>query len=64
MKVVQSDGNVHLLALSSAEIALLGNSLNEVCHGIDVAEFSTRLGATREEAETLFREISRVGVRT
>jgi hypothetical protein len=39
------------------ELVLFNNALNEVCNGIDVWEFSTRLGATRDEARQLLREV-------
>jgi hypothetical protein len=28
---------------------MIGNCLNEVCHGIDLFEFETRIGASKEE---------------
>lgn len=46
------------LRLSNSELVLLNNALNEVLHGIEVPEFDTRLGATREFAKTLLKKIS------
>ena len=42
------------------ELQLLNNALNEVCNGIDIAdfEFQTRLGVTREEARSLLGQIN------
>ena len=31
------------------ELEILNNALNEVCHGLDIEEFSTRLGADKAE---------------
>ena len=44
-----------LLDASESEVLLINNALNEVCNGvhIDDAEFSTRLGASRDEARRL-----------
>ena len=39
------------------ELLIINNALNEVCHGIDVCEFETRIGASREEVQKLFNEI-------
>lgn len=41
------------------ELGVVSNALNEVCHGIDLPEFSTRMGAERSEVVKLlhrFRE--------
>jgi hypothetical protein len=43
--------------LTGAEVILINNALNEVCNGIDIPEFSTRLGATIEEARALLQQM-------
>ena len=48
--------------LTRSDLVLINNALNEVLHGpdaIDEAEFHTRIGATRAEAERLLDEVSR-----
>lgn len=60
MKLLRSDGNRITLELSVDEAILINNALNEVCNGIDVWEFETRLGSSIEEAARLLKEISRV----
>jgi hypothetical protein len=47
-----------ILGLSIGELNLINNAINEVCNGIDIPEFSTRIGASVEEVATLLREIS------
>ncbi len=49
----------HLVLLTVAELVLLSNALNEVLHGVGIEEpeFSTRLGASRAEAEQLLARI-------
>ncbi len=36
----------------------LSNSLNEVCNGIEVFEFKTRLGCSKEEVRDLHSRLS------
>lgn len=45
------------VAFTDSELVILQNALNEVCNGIDIPEFATRLGAGREEALRLLDEI-------
>ncbi|WP_406806667.1 hypothetical protein [Burkholderia semiarida] len=46
--------------ISFDEFIVLNVALNEVCHGIDVSEFETRIGAPRETVEKLMVEIQAV----
>ena len=55
-----SNQQSRLVRLSLAELVLLNNALNEVLHGIEVPEFSTRLGASQAEAERLLARIGRL----
>jgi len=48
------------LQFSKQELELVNNALNEVCNGIDVPEFETRMGCTREELQNLLSEIQKV----
>jgi hypothetical protein len=48
------------IRLSRQELRLISNALNEVCHGIDVRQFDTRLGATIGEARALLDQIGAV----
>jgi hypothetical protein len=41
------------LALTGDEMRIISNALNEACNGLDVEEFSTRLGADRAEVEVV-----------
>lgn len=57
MKITSaSDGNV-TISLSTDELLILNNALNEVCNAIDVSEFATRMGADLDEARGLLSEI-------
>jgi hypothetical protein len=39
---------------------LLSNALNEILNGIDVDEFETRLGVSREDAKALHERLNRL----
>jgi hypothetical protein len=45
------------IELGKADLLLLQNALNEILHGIDVAEFETRIGATRDQAASLLQRL-------
>jgi len=57
MQIRKSDEWHIVLDLTHNELIVLNNALNEVCNGLDVPDFSTRLGAQRDELEALFRQI-------
>ena len=50
------DKNVRI-DLTFDEVVLLSNALNEVCNGIDVPEFETRLGVAAEHAVSLLKQM-------
>ncbi|MBN3805141.1 hypothetical protein GXB81_19100 [Paraburkholderia sp. Ac-20336] len=45
------------IELSLDELLVLNAALNEVCNGIDMFEFETRIGAPRAKVERLLAEI-------
>lgn len=51
-----------VVELTLDELQLLNNALNEVCNGVDFndAEFHTRLGAPRQEAQKLLQRINQL----
>jgi hypothetical protein len=55
------DGQARTVSLvfTEEELAVVANALNEVCNGVEIEdfEFSTRLGADREEARELLAAI-------
>ena len=44
--------------LSRDELEILNNALNEVCHGLDIEEFSIRMGAGKPEVLKLLHRIA------
>jgi hypothetical protein len=43
--------------LGRDELLILNNALNEVCNGVALFEFETRIGATRDRVVVLLKEI-------
>jgi len=62
MKIEELDSksDTALIRLSSDELTLLNNALNEVCHGVKIPAFDTRLGYSKEEAKSLLKQIGSV----
>lgn len=50
--------NQFVIELDRDELVVLNNALNEACDAIDDREFSTRLGISREAAESLLDQIN------
>jgi|EndMetStandDraft_5_1072996.scaffolds.fasta_scaffold1071487_1 hypothetical protein len=45
------------LFLTVEELIALSNCLNEVCHGIELFEFETRVGASKEKVAAMLDTI-------
>ncbi len=46
------------LKFSADEMLLISNSLNEICNGIEVNEFETRIETTEDQARILLKAMS------
>jgi hypothetical protein len=57
MRVVRVKDGEAVVELSGHELIILNNALNEVSNALDLAEFSTRMGAERDEALALLHQI-------
>jgi len=49
-----------VLRLTKEELMLISNALNEVCHGLDLPEFFTRMGVEQEEVKKLLNNIGSI----
>lgn len=58
MKLIQKQGSNYTIEVDQKELELLNNALNEVCNGIEVPEFQTRLGQSREATQALLKRIN------
>jgi hypothetical protein len=56
MEVLRRDPHAAEIRLTRGELAIINNALNEICHGIDLPEFATRIGAEPAEARRLLAE--------
>jgi len=53
MTAIQADKDKITIEFAKDELGVLCNALNEVCNGIDVREFDTRIGIKVEEARAM-----------
>jgi hypothetical protein len=60
MKVERTEANYALIKLGIDELVALNNALNEVCHALDITEFSTRMGVQLEAAQDLLQQIGEI----
>jgi hypothetical protein len=60
-QVVIDTGGV-TIRLSTSELSMVNNALNEVANGVDIsdAEFQTRLGEARSDVRQLLKEVGAV----
>ena len=51
------EGGIANIELSLDELLIVNNALNEVCNGLDLEEFATRVGVQRDDALWLLRQV-------
>lgn len=57
MQIVKLEGRSAVVEINESELLVLHASLNEVCNGIDVQAFDTRIGSSKEFVADLLVEI-------
>ena len=59
MQLIERSGDPARVILTLVELIILNQAMNEVANGLHIAdwEFSTRLGFTRVEVQTLLGEV-------
>ena len=60
MQLLKNDSNSVEVKISIDELLTIHQSLNEVCHGIDLFEFQTRIGVSKDEELGIMKEISQI----
>ena len=60
MELKKVDESGAWVVLSPEDLLTVCNALNEVCNGLDVPEFTTRMGVEREEALCLLKTANAV----
>ena len=58
MNVVLQTADRILVSFDADELVGISNALNEVCHGIDVPEFETRIGASLEQVQAFLNSLT------
>jgi len=57
MEIINAAAERSQLEMGREELLIVNAALNEVCNGIAVFEFETRIGADRERVATLLKEV-------
>lgn len=57
MKAIKIDKDNFILEISKDELGVLSNALNEVCNGIEVWEFDTRIGIKIDNARKILESL-------
>jgi hypothetical protein len=60
MKIVKTAMEQSTVTISHKELLILNSALNEICNGIEVFEFETRIGANRHEVADLLSGIGAI----
>lgn len=60
MELLNNDATSAEVRLSIDDLITIHQSMNEVCNGIDLFEFQTRIGVSREEVSNLMRIINQI----
>lgn len=46
--------------ITESELLILNSALNEICNGMDVAEFETRIGSEKNEVAVMLSKIGSI----
>ena len=57
MEIINADTKCSQIAIGREDLLIMNAALNEVCNGIALFEFETRMGADRERVTALLKEI-------
>ena len=60
MELKRVNENGALIALTTDDLLTICNAINEVCNGLDIPEFATRMGVEREVALDLLRNANAI----
>jgi hypothetical protein len=60
MNAIKINKDKIILELSADELGVLSNALNEVCNGIEVWEFDTRMGIKIENARIILEALTSI----
>jgi hypothetical protein len=58
MKIIETTQENATIEMSRDELLIVNAALNEVCHGIEIFEFETRIGARRDHVSSISNQIN------
>lgn len=64
MHAIEANKDKIILELSKNELGVLGNALNEVCNGIEVPDFDTKIGVKTENASLILDSLISIYIKT
>jgi hypothetical protein len=57
MKLIKKQGENTVISVTSDELIIVNNALNEVCNGLYIDEFETRIGFSIEQVNKLLVDL-------
>lgn len=57
MEIIKVTGEKSQIGMSHDELLIVNAALNEICNGIAVFEFETRIGADRDRVAELLKQV-------
>jgi hypothetical protein len=57
MKIEKTPEGMFSIRATEEELLILNNALNEICNGLPLRDFETRVGASLSSAEALLKEV-------
>ena len=57
MELIGTNSDMSQVSMSRDELLIISAALNEICNGIEVFEFETRIGATRDRVGALLKQL-------
>ncbi len=59
MEIKKDEKGFFVLLASSHELLIINNALNEICNGLPLRDFETRVGAPLADAESLLKLVGK-----
>lgn len=60
MKCIGKNKDFTTVELSTADLEIINNALNEICNGVEIPAFQTRIGYDLEVVEKLLADVGSV----
>lgn len=60
MEVIKFSADGAQIELNHSEVLVLNSALNEICNGIDLFEFDTRIGSSHDQAKCVLEKFGQL----